>query len=141
MARAYSDDLRCKFLQAYARGGVTLRQLAERFGVSLQYGKKVRQHQLRTGQMERSPQSRYGPISRVTTAVEAQLREQVRATPDATLAELGEVMWRQRQIRLSRSHVGRLLVRLGLRLKKNRSTPPNKTRKKAVSGGRRGGNR
>jgi|SRR5208282_5825158 len=68
MARAYSDDLRCKILQAYARGGVTLGELAERFDVSLAYTKKIHQQQLRTGQMTRVRQSRYGPLSRVTAA-------------------------------------------------------------------------
>jgi transposase len=141
MARAYSDDLRCKILQAYERGGVSLGELAERFGVSLPYTKKIHQQQLRTGQMERVPQSRYGPVSRVTAAAEAELQAQVRATPDATLAELRQALWHKQQIRLSRSQMWRVLVRMGLRLKKNRSTPKSKTRKKAVSGGRRGGTR
>jgi transposase len=141
MARAYSDDLRCKILQAYERGGVSLGELAERFGVSLPYTKKIHQQQLRTGQMERVPQSRYGPGSRVTAAAEAELQAQVRATPDATLAELRQALWHKQQIRLSRSQMWRVLVRMGLRLKKNRSTPKSKTRKKAVSGGRRGGTR
>jgi transposase len=141
MARAYSDDLRCKILQAYERGGVSLGELAERFGVSLPYTKKIHQQQLRTGQMERVPQSRYGPVSRVTAAAEAELQAQVRATPDATLAELRQALWHKQQIRLSRSQMWRVLVRMGLRLKKNRSTPKSNTRKKAVSGGRRGGTR
>jgi transposase len=139
MARAYSDDLRCKILQAYERGGVTLAELAERFDVSVAYTKKIHQQQLRTGQMKRAPQSRYGPVSRVTTGAEAYLQEQVRAIPDATLAELRQALWKAQQIRLSRSQLWRVLVRMGLRMKKNRSTPPSKRPKKAASGGRHGG--
>jgi transposase len=60
MARAYSDDLRRKFLVAYDRGVESLQQLSERFEVSLAYAKKIRQQLLRTGKMERVGQSRYG---------------------------------------------------------------------------------
>lgn len=141
MARAYSDDLRCKFLLSYQRGGVTLRQLAEQFGVSLPYAKKIHSQQLRTGLMERVPQSRYGRLSRVTAGIEGALREQVRATPDATLAELRQWLRQQQQLRLSRSQLWRVLVRMGLRLKKSPSTPKSKTAKKAASGDKRGGNR
>jgi transposase len=98
MARAYSDDLRCKFLAAYEGGDGSLRELSARFGVSLPYAKKIRQHLLRSGKMERVPQPRYGPVSRVTAAAETLLRDQVRATPDATLAELRQVLHDQLQI-------------------------------------------
>jgi transposase len=141
MARPYSDDLRCKFLTAYERGDETLQQLSERFGVSLPYAKKIRQQLLRTGKMERVPQSRYGRVSRVTAAAESVLRDQIRSTPDATLAELRQRLWDQLQIELSRSHMARLLDRMRLRLKKSRSMPPSKTRKKAAASGKRGGTR
>lgn len=141
MARAYSDDLRCKFLTAYERGDESLRELSVRFGVSLPYAKKIRRDFLRSGRMERAPQPRYGPVSRVTPTAEALLRDQVRAIPDATLAELRQVLWEQLQIAVSRSHMGRLLHRMQLRLKKSRSTPPSKTRKKGGASARRGGTR
>jgi putative transposase len=141
MARAYSDDLRCKFLAAYERGDGSLRELSVRFGVSLPYAKKIRQQLLRSGKMERTPQPRYGPVSRVTAAAEALLRERVRATPDATLAELRHVLWEQLQIAISRSHMGRLLHRMQLRLKKSHSTPPSKTPKRGGASAMRGGSR
>src|SRR6476660_1750148 len=53
MAKAYSDDLRRRFLSAYEAGEGTLEELAERFMVSLAYGKKVRGQFQRNGQMER----------------------------------------------------------------------------------------
>jgi transposase len=141
MARAYSDDLRCKILQAYERGGVSLRGLAERFGVSLAYTKKIHQQQLRSGRMERVPQSRYRPLSRVTAAMAAELRGQVRTTPDATLAELQHGLWQTQQVRLSRSQMWRVLLRLGLRLKTSRFTPKSRTAKKGAGNGRRGGSK
>ncbi|PSH04712.1 MAG: hypothetical protein CXZ00_04255 [Acidobacteria bacterium] len=121
MARAYSDDLRCKFLAAYERGEESLRKLSERFGVSLPYAKKIRQQLLRTGVMERIPQPRYGPVSRVTAEAERLLQDQVRANPDATLAELRQVLWNELRIEISRSQMSRLLHRMQLRRKKNAS--------------------
>ena len=38
MGRAYSDDLRRKLLEAHGAGKGTLRELAERFGVSVPLG-------------------------------------------------------------------------------------------------------
>lgn len=141
MARAYSDDLRRKFLVAYERGRESLQQLSERFEVSLPYAKKIRQQLLRTGKMERVGQSRYGPVSRVTAAAESWLQNRVGATPDATLAELRQELESELGIKISRSHLGRWLDRMQLRLKKSRSMPPSKIRKKAAASGKRGGTR
>ncbi len=92
MAHAYSDDLRCRILKTYERGGVSLRELAERFQVSLPYVKKIRRQLLRTGRMERPPEKGPGPPRQITPAIAAQLREWVRARPDLTLAELQQKM-------------------------------------------------
>ena len=141
MARAYSDDLRRKFLVAYDRGKGSLQQLSERFEVSLPYAKKIRQQLLRTGKMERVGQSRYGPVSRITAAAENWLGNRVGATPDATLAELRQGLESELGIEVSRSHLGRWLDRMQLRLKKNLFTRPSKTPKKAAASGKRGGSR
>jgi len=141
MARAFSDDLRCRILQTYERGGVSLRELAERFGVSWEYVRKIRKQQLRTGRMERVVQRRHGPASRVTPEVQQQLRDQLRAQPDLTLWELQRRLQNQKQIRCSKSLLGLWLQRMGLRRKKNRSTPKSKTRKQDDGGAKRGGNR
>lgn len=49
MALLYSDDLRCKLLEAYEAGVGSLRESANQFRVSWGYSKKVRAHQVRTG--------------------------------------------------------------------------------------------
>jgi transposase len=141
MARAFSDDLRCRILRAYERGGVSLRQLAERFGVSWEYVRKMRKQQLRTGRMERVVQRRHGPASRVTPEVQQQLRDQLRGQPDLTLWELQRRLQKQKQILFSKSLLALWLQRMGLRRKKNLSTPKSKTRKKDGGGAKRGGNR
>jgi transposase len=119
MPRAFSDDLRCRILNAYERGEWSLHELAERFGVSWDYVKKIRKHQLRFGQKERVPQGRHGPVSRVTAEVEHQLRAQLREQPDLTLEELRQRLQQRAQVKLSKSSLWLCLERLQLRRKKN----------------------
>src|SRR3972149_1730403 len=63
MARAYSNDLRRKLLEAHDRGEGSLRELAGRFGVSGPWAWKISAQRLRTGQTQRVEQ-RYGRASR-----------------------------------------------------------------------------
>jgi transposase len=119
MPRAYSNDLRCKILQAYAGAEIGLEQLGKRFGVSYGFAKKIRRQQLKWGQMERPPQRAHGPVSRVTEAVQQHLRRQLQEQPDLTLVELGQGLERQMQVRLSKTRLCLELQRLGLRRKKN----------------------
>ena len=136
MARAFSDDLRCRFLRAYGRGEGSLRELGERFGVSWDYGKKIRQQQLHSGQMERMEQSRHGPMSRVTPEVQQQLRAAVGEEPDRTLAELQRQVQQRTGLGMSRSLVWQWLQRLGLGRKKNRSMPRSATARRTSNGGK-----
>ena len=119
MPRAYSDDLRVRILESYERHEGEWEELAKRFGVSLGYAKKIRKQQLRYGQKERKAQCRHGPVSRVTEAVEKELRDQVGEQPDATLQELGQRLWQRTHISLSRTRLWEVLLRLELRRKKN----------------------
>jgi transposase len=141
MPRAYSDDLRCKILQSYARAELGLEELAEQFGVSYGFTKKIRRQQLQSGQMERPAQLLHGPASRVTESVQQYLRLQLRRQPDQTLAELGLGLEQSLQVRLSKTRLWLELRRMGLRRKKNLSTPKSRTRKKVGGGDSRGGSR
>lgn len=111
--------MRCRILQAYERGGVSLRELAERFRVSWDYAKKIRKQQLRFGQMERVRQARHGPARWMTAAIERELRTQLRAQPDLTLWELQQWLRKQTGVPWSKSLVWLCLQRLELRRKKN----------------------
>jgi transposase len=141
MAQAYSDDLRRKLLEAYEAGTGTLQEVAARFRVSWGYSKKVRGQQLRTGQTERPVQSQHGPVSRVTTVVQQQLRAAVRQQPDVTLQELQQRMQQTTGVELSKSLVWLWLQRLDLRRKNNPSTRRSKTAGKTSGVGKPGGNR
>ena len=126
-------------MEAYDRGEGSLRELAERFGVSSPYAWKISAQRKRTGQVERVEQ-RHGPESKVTGAMEQQLRTWVRQQPDLTLVEIQERLWETGRLPISVPRVWQVLRRLQLPLKKSHSTPRNKTRRKTGSGGRRGGN-
>jgi len=135
MAKAYSDDLRRGLLFAYEQGEGTLEQLAKRFVVSLAYGKKLRSQFRRSGQMERVEQRR-GTPRKLLDEPREQLRRWLVATPDLTLDQLREKLQQERGLTISRAQVARAVKRMGLRLKKSRSTPPSAIEKKTVGGGK-----
>jgi transposase len=140
MAKAYSNDLRRKLLEAYDRGEGSLRELAKRFGVSRPYAWKISAQRKRTGQVERVEQ-RHGPESKVTRAMEQQLRTWVRQQPDLTLVEIQERLWETERVPVSVPRVWQVLRRLKLRLKKSHSTPRNRRPRRISGGERRGGRR
>lgn len=137
MAKAISDDLRVRILEAYARGEGSCRVLAERFGVSWEYVRKIRKQEVQTGQRERVPQARRGVPSAVTEPVQQQILALVAAQKDLTLAELRDRLGAETGVRLGWTSVHRWTKRLGLRLKKSRFTPPNATPKPTGSGAMR----
>ena len=133
MAQPYSDDLRRKILEAYTRGEGTEAQLAKRFRVSYGFVKKLRRQQLRTGQMERIPHHP-GRKAKFTVSIRERLRDWLKQQPDLTLAELQEKLWQQAQLRVARPSLWVVLRRkMGLRLKKSRSTPKNRKNRKSNS--------
>jgi transposase len=135
MARAYSDDLRCKFLEAYEAGAGTLEKLAAQFRVSWGFAKKIRRQQLATGQKERPPQQRHGPISRIDAAARERLRAWLQEQPDLTEVELQERLARQ-GVKVVKSRVGQVLREMGLGRKKNRFTPASVIARPTASGAR-----
>ena len=140
MAKAYSNDLRRKLLEAYDRGEGNLPELAERFGVSTPWAWKISAQRRRTGQMERVEQ-RHGPRGKVTGAVGEQLRCWIGEQPDLTLQELQQRLRKARRVHWSLGRLWGVLRELRLPLKKSRPTPRSKTRRKTGSGARRGGSR
>jgi Transposase and inactivated derivatives len=137
MARAYSNDLRRKFLQAYDEGEDTLEELAEQFRVSLGWAKKISARRWRTGEVD-APVWRHGPESRVTPAVQEWIRKQIRAQPDVTLRELRQRLEEAQQVRFSVGRMWLALRQLGLPLKKKRSTRRSRIASKRGSVGKPG---
>jgi transposase len=133
MAHCYSDDLRRKLLSAYDRGEGTLTQLAARFSVSVGWARKISMQRGRTGQAERVPH-RPGRKLRAGEDAQRQVRAWFRSQPDLTLAEVQARLLGEAGVQLSIPQVWYLVRRLGLRLKKSRSTPPSATAKPTADG-------
>jgi transposase len=110
----------------------TLEELAESFVVSLGWAKKISAQRNRSGQAERV---RHHPGRKPHAGAEAQKQvvAWVAAQPDLTLAELQAKLRDEAAVVLSRGRVWYLVRKLGLRLKKSHSTPPNATRKPTAS--------
>ena len=119
MAKAYSDDLRRKVLEAHERGEGTLEELAERFSVSLGWVGKISAAYTRTGGMERPPSRKRGRTSKITPEIEQFVKTLVAAQPEATLGELRSRLLQDKQLGTSIGLLWGVLKKLGLRLKKN----------------------
>jgi len=120
--------LRRKFLAAYDRGEGSIPALSARFGVSVPWGWKISAARKRSGQSERV-RHRPGRKRKVDAAVERQVLNWVRERTDLTLEQLQARLHEEAAISLCLSAVWLLVRRLGLRLKKSRSTPPSATPK------------
>lgn len=131
MARAYSDDLRKKLLEAHGAGKGTLRELAARFGVSVGWAFKVSAAKRQTGSWMRTPQRR--APSRIDGE---RVRRLVENKPDLILRELQAELGGAGQP-ISLAHMARVVKQLGLRLKKSRSTPPSVIPSSTGSGAKR----
>ena len=140
MAKAYSDDLRRRILQAYEQREGSETDLARRFRVSLGYVKKIRQQWRRTGKMERVPHQP-GRKPKFTEPIRERLRYWLQQQPDLTLGELQEQLRRQERLPVSVPALWVVLRKIGLRLKKSHSTRKSATRKPTGRGGKHSWNR
>ena len=134
--KTYSLDLRQRVLAAYDSGGVTRKQVAERFDVSVGFVKKLLSQRKQTGSIVsldfnagRKPVFEGPDLDKLKQWVEAQ--------PDRTLVELRDLSNKSCSIMA----VHRALQRLGVRLKKSHSSRMSKNAptsgKRALSGGKK----
>ena len=82
MVKAYSDDLRRKVLEAHAAGEGILKELAERFRVSVGWVCKISAALGKTGKMERQPGAKRGRVSKVTPEIESFIKEAIQRRSD-----------------------------------------------------------
>lgn len=130
MASPYSQDLRDRVLAAYDRGMRT-KQIADVFGVSRAWARRIKQRRHETG--ETRPRRMGSPG--VFKIDRARLADLVAQQPDATAAELRERLG----VACSESGIYAALKRLGLSFKKRRSTRPSRTARTWRNAVRRGG--
>jgi len=136
MARAYSDDLRRRILQAYGQEEGSEARLAQRFRVSVSYVKKIRRQLRQTGKMERVAHHP-GRKPKFSEPVREQLRRWLEQQPDLTLAELQEQLHQQMRLSVSLPSLWTVLRKMGMRLKKSHSTRTSATRRPTGNGAKR----
>ena len=115
--RPYSNDLREKIIQAYLNEEDSLRGLAKRFLVSLNFVWLLLQRFLETESVDPKPHGGGHP-SKMTPECVAILRELVERQNDATLLELREQLQQKSGVRVSRETIARALRKLRLTRKK-----------------------
>ena len=101
----------------------------------LGWAKKISAQRNRTGQAERVPH-RAGRKPHAGAEAQQQVLAWIEAKPDLTLAEIQDKLRSQAAVRLSIPQIWHLLRKMGLRLKKSRSTPASATAKPTASGAR-----
>jgi transposase len=136
MAKAFGDDLRCRILQCCEEGQQTQEEIAQRFRVSVRYVGKIVAHKRRTGQAERIPH-RPGRKPKFTPPIRERLRSWLKSQPDLTLKELQKKLDQEERLQSSLFSIWATLGKMGLRLKKSRSTPRSKTHRGSSSSARR----
>jgi transposase len=119
---AYSLDLRERVVRAVDRGEWTQKQVAERFGVSTAWIKKLLRQRQKTGSIAPRPHGG-GRRPKYEGRVLKRLEQELRKQPDATLEELRDRTCPEASLMA----VFRALKRLGSRRKKNRSAPLSRT--------------
>ncbi len=126
MARAYSDDLRQKLIEAHQQGDGSLPALAQRFHVSEGWARKVSAAFYRSGSWVRPPSGPRGPRSKFSDEIRRRLYEWIEEQPDLTLQQLQSRLRGELGLKASIGRLWSVLREMGLRLKKSRSTPPSK---------------
>lgn len=129
---AYAIEFRRAVAKGHEECGSS-EQVAEQFGCSESWVRKLLQTQRETGSLEARKQ-KMPDRTKFLSEDDIQLRELIAATPDMTLGELAEALTKK----VSVSTVWRATQRLKLPLKKSRSVPPSRTvptsRKRATNG-------
>jgi transposase len=116
--KAYSIDFRQKILDTYLKGGITQRQLAERFCVTLGFIEKLLKQYRETGNIAPKVRTKQTPPKLNSQQLNV-LREIVEAKNDATLGEIREQLKEKTGITIGISTVDRMLKRMEISLKKN----------------------
>lgn len=124
--RAYSIDLRERVVSAYETGETTIAEIAHRFSVGETFVKKMLRQKREINSLAKLPH-RAGAKKRLSKADCRWLARQIKETPDATLQELQEKLFAERNKQVSLSTVCRELKDLRLRLKKNLSGQARET--------------
>lgn len=119
--RTYSQDLRERVVRACDEGCGTRQQIADTFGVSTAWIRRLLQRRRETGSFAAKPHA--GGAVKMTPDRCGRLVVLVSEQPDATLAELHDRL----AAPVHPSTIARALLRLALTVKKKPAAPPSRT--------------
>ncbi len=115
--QAYSLDLRQRVVRAYEEGGDSIAEVAEQFGVSLGFVKKMLRQWRATGDLTPRPHGGGKPAS-LSEKLRQKLRGKVRAESDITLVELQDFLVAEERTSVHVATISRALKELNLPRKK-----------------------
>lgn len=128
MGKVLSMDLRERVVASWERGDGGYETLAAVFGIGSATLKRLVRRKRETGSLEPDPPPKgFPPV--ISGPRLRSLRLLVERNPDATTAELTELLNERISVTVSRSAVVRALGRLGLTRKKRPSGPARRTTK------------
>jgi len=116
--KAYPQELRLRIVEAVDQQTQTIAEVAEIFDVTERYVYKLRKLLRDTGDLAPRPHGGGAP-AKLDAAKLRTLAALVAESPDATLAELRELVRRRSRVRVSLNTVWRALQSLDLTLKKS----------------------
>lgn len=119
---AYSMDFRCAVAQAHGECGSS-REVAEQFNCSESWVRRLIQQRRERGTLEPLSTARHDDQRSYDDVDERAIRELIKHKPDATLAEVAEIIGKPAHP----GTVSRTLTRLNLPRKKSPPTPPSRT--------------
>jgi transposase len=129
--KTYSTDLRRKLVQAYEHRLGSQRALADAFGVSPSFVKKVLRRYRTTGQLTPKPLTG-GQKPRLDATAQAMLQGMVQAQPNSTLEGLCTRVAVATGIRVSVPTMCRVLQRLGISRRQIHATPVSRMRTRST---------
>lgn len=112
--KAYSLDLRQKILDTYLAGGISQRQLAKRFCVTLSFIEKLLKQYRETGSIAPKVRTQQTPPKLNEQQLNV-LKEIVAANNHATLSEIREQLQEKTGITVGISTVDRMLKKMKIR--------------------------
>ena len=123
MPKTYSIDLRQKIVDAYDRGDISQRKLAQQFGVAKSFVQKILKQRRETNSILPKVRLNQTP-PKLKEEHRVILAELVEAKNDATLAELCEQIYERTGIRVGTTTMHNTLKKLEITVKKNSLSRP-----------------
>lgn len=124
--KPYSLDLRQKVVETYEAGGISQRQLAKNFRVTVSFVQDLLKQKRELGTIAPKVRTKQTPTKLNAEQLDV-LRQLVEAQPDATLAEFQERLQQKTGVLIGIATVDRMIrLKLKLTLKKKSLSDPKR---------------